>query len=119
MKDLVKIKNQKKIKRQRKIRAKVIGTSQRPRLNISRSLNGINVQVIDDSIGKTLVSANNKEIKDKKLSKTDQAAQVGKLIAQKATEKKITKVVFDRGGNQYHGRIKALADAAREGGLEF
>ena len=83
-----------------------------------RSITNIYVQLIDDETGKTLVSASSKEIKDK-ANKTNIAAQVGKLIAEKATKAGVKEVVFDRGGYKYHGRVKVLADAAREAGLKF
>jgi large subunit ribosomal protein L18 len=106
----------------KRIRKKVLGTEQRPRLNVYRSLNNIYVQVIDDLKGVTLVSANSAE--GKKGSRTTggnlaAAKAVGKAIAERAKEKGIDKIVFDRGGYIYHGRVKALADAAREAGLQF
>jgi large subunit ribosomal protein L18 len=106
-------------KRQRRVRARAIGTQERPRLNVFRSLNGIYAQIIDDSKGHTLVAAStlDKDVSD--APKIEQAKAVGKLIAQRATAAGISKVVFDRGGYLYHGRIKALADSAREGGLDF
>jgi large subunit ribosomal protein L18 len=100
-----------------RIRAKLSGTEQRPRLNVYRSLNNIYAQVIDDQTGTTLVSAST--IKLKTGGNIAAAKEIGKEVAQKAVEKGIKKVVFDRGGYLYHGRIKALADAAREAGLEF
>lgn len=105
-----------------RIRTKLAGSTERPRLNVYRSLNHIYVQVIDDSSGTTLASAST--AKGKKGSKKTggnvaSAKEIGKEIAQRAQEKGIKKVVFDRGGYLYHGRIKALADAAREAGLEF
>jgi large subunit ribosomal protein L18 len=113
----------KNITRQRvhdRIRKKLQGTSERPRLNVYRSLNHIYVQVIDDLNGKTLVSASSSEGEGKKTGGNVAAAKsVGKTIAERAKAKGITKVVFDRGGYIYHGRVKALADAAREGGLQF
>ena len=110
-----------------RIRKKLQGTSERPRLNVYRSLNHIYVQVIDDLSGKTLVSASTAEgnkaggKKDERPSggNVASAKAVGKAIAERAKEKGIKKVVFDRGGYLYHGRIKALVDAAREAGLEF
>ena len=119
MKTKAKIKKQLKEKRRARIRARVKGTKQRPRLNVFRSLKHINAQIIDDSAGKTLVFANDSELKGKKGKKLEKAKAVGLLIAKKAQEKKIKKVVFDRAGYQYHGRIKALAEGARAGGLEF
>ena len=102
-----------------RIRRRMIGTAERPRLNVYRSLNHIYVQVIDDSQGVTLVSASTVASKAKTGGNVAAAKEIGKLIAERAREKGISKVVFDRGGYLYHGRIKALADAAREAGLEF
>ena len=102
-----------------RIRTKVQGTSERPRLNVYRSLNHIYAQVIDDAQGVTLVSASTVASKAKTGGNVAAAKEVGKLVAERAKEKGIKKVVFDRGGYLYHGRIKALADAAREAGLEF
>ncbi len=102
-----------------RIRKKVQGTSERPRLNVYRSVNHIYVQVIDDLKGATLVAANSGEGKNKNGGNVDAAKAVGKAIAERAQAKGIKKVVFDRGGYIYHGRVKALADAAREAGLEF
>ncbi|MFA5188611.1 MAG: 50S ribosomal protein L18 [Patescibacteria group bacterium] len=114
-----KIKNQLKESRRSRIRARIIGTKQKPRLNVFRSLKHINVQIIDDLAGATLVAASDLELKNKKATKTEKAKAVGKLAAQKAMDKKIKKVVFDRAGYKYHGRVKAVAEGAREGGLEF
>jgi len=100
------------------VRARVIGSKLKPRLNVFRSLSHIYVQLIDDEAGKTLASASSEEIKTKG-KKSELAAEVGKLTAKKATALGIKKVVFDRGGYQYHGRVKQLADAARAAGLEF
>lgn len=105
-----------------RIRKKVMGTSARPRLNVYRSLNHIYVQVIDDLKGETLVSASSAEgKKDARTTGGNLAAakNVGKTIAERAKAKGVSKVVFDRGGYIYHGRIKAIADAAREAGLQF
>ncbi|MBV8631698.1 MAG: 50S ribosomal protein L18 [Silvibacterium sp.] len=102
-----------------RIRTKVQGTSERPRLNVYRSLNHIYAQVIDDAQGVTLVSASTVASKIKTGGNVAAAKEVGKLVAERAKEKGIKKVVFDRGGYLYHGRVKALADAAREAGLEF
>jgi large subunit ribosomal protein L18 len=105
-----------------RIRKKILGTSERPRLNVYRSLNHIYVQVIDDLHGTTLVSANSAEGKkgEKRIGgNVASAKSVGKAIAERAKAKGITKVIFDRGGYIYHGRVKALADAAREAGLQF
>lgn len=109
-----------KERRHRKVRAKIQGTDERPRLCVFRSNKHIYAQIIDDEKGRTLISASDLEVKDsKKDKKTDLAQKVGQLIAQKAKEKKIKTVVFDRGGFRYHGRIKTLADEARKQGLQF
>ena len=105
------------------IRKRVVGTPVRPRLNVFRSLNHIYAQVIDDSAGLTLASAStlDHEVRDQVvgLKKTEQASVVGKIVAERAVAKGVEQVVFDRGGYKYHGRVKALAEAARKGGLEF
>lgn len=102
------------------MRAKIYGTSDRPRLAVSKTLSHIYAQLIDDVAGKTIAAESDLKVKPKKgATKTDIAREVGKAIAKAAAEKKVKKVVFDRGGNKYHGRIKALAEAARESGLEF
>lgn len=102
-----------------RIRRRLTGTSERPRLNIYRSLNHIYAQVIDDTQGVTLVSASTVASKAKTGGNVSAAKEIGKLIAERAKEKGISRVVFDRGGYLYHGRVKALADAAREAGLQF
>lgn len=105
-----------------RIRKKISGTSDKPRLSVYRSNKQISVQVIDDLNNVTLLSASSKvkEIAEKaKITKTEQARLVGQLVAKNAQEKGISNVVFDRNGYLYHGRVKALADAAREGGLKF
>lgn len=109
--------------RHRRIRRNVFGTPARPRLNVFRSLRHIYAQVIDDLRGHTLVSAStiDREVRPQldDLSKSEQARLVGKVVADRALEQGIEKVVFDRGGYEYHGRVKALAEAAREHGLDF
>ena len=105
-------------RRHRRIRVALTGTTQRPRLNVFRSLQHIYAQVIDDTTGSTLAAASTLGA-EANGSKTERAKAVGKAIAERAREKGISAVVFDRGGYLYHGRIKALADAAREAGLEF
>lgn len=100
------------------MRAKVSGTAETPRLNVFRSNKGLFIQLIDDVSGKTLASVNDAEIKAGK-TKVEKAKEAGKMIAKKAQEKNIKKVVFDRGGYQYHGRTQAVAEGAREGGLEL
>ncbi|MCJ7516046.1 MAG: 50S ribosomal protein L18 [Dehalococcoidia bacterium] len=110
-------------RRHLRVRARVIGTVVRPRLCVFRSLKNIHAQVIDDSTGHTLVAASSldTDIKSKVAGKkkTEVAQQVGSLIAQRALDKGIKKLAFDRGGYQYHGRVKALAEAARKAGLDF
>jgi large subunit ribosomal protein L18 len=107
-------------RRHRRIRGKVEGTAERPRLVVSRSNKGIAAQVVDDGTGRTLAAGSWQGLpKSFKGNKTEQAAEVGKLVAQKAKAAGIESVVFDRGGYLYHGRVKALADGAREGGLQF
>ena len=102
-----------------RIRRKLAGTSERPRLNVYRSLNHIYAQVVDDQKGETLVSASTLSLKLKTGGNVASAKEVGKAVAELAAKQGIKKVIFDRGGYLYHGRIKALADAAREAGLEF
>ncbi|MBX3063557.1 MAG: 50S ribosomal protein L18 [Anaerolineae bacterium] len=110
-------------RRHRRLRVKVQGTQERPRLNVYRSLEHIYAQVIDDTVGHTLVAASTLDTEVKKAidgkNKSDAAKIVGQIVARRAKAAGISKVVFDRGGNRYHGRVKALADGAREGGLEF
>ena len=111
--------NKARVRRHEKVRKTISGTKECPRLNVFRSNNGIYVQVIDDVTGTTLASSSNLELKIKNGSNIEAAKAVGKDIAEKCKKLKIKKVVFDRGGYQYHGRVSALADAAREAGLEF
>jgi large subunit ribosomal protein L18 len=110
-------------KRHRRVRAKVSGTAERPRLNVSRSIQHIYAQLIDDTSGHTLAAASTLDAGLRQQLKSggniEAAKAVGKLIAERAREKGLTTVIFDRGGYKYHGRVQALADAAREGGLEF
>ena len=107
-------------RRHRRIRGKVSGTAERPRLVVFRSNRGIEAQLVDDGAGRTLAAASWLNLKKTfKGSKTEQAAEVGKLLAQNAKKANVEAVVFDRGGYLYHGRVKALADGAREGGLTF
>jgi large subunit ribosomal protein L18 len=107
----------KRKRRHAKVRAKISGTSEKPRLSVFRSNKSIYAQIINDETGETLVSAT--DVKESKGTKIEKAAKIGKLIAESAKAKKITKVVFDRGGYLFAGRVKALAEAAREAGLEF
>lgn len=106
--------------RQLRVRAKTKGTSEKPRLSVYRSNKSIYAQIIDDTNGKTLVGASEKEltIKEKK-TKTERSKELGLLIAKKALEKKVKEVVFDRGSYKYHGRVKQVAEGAREGGLKL
>jgi large subunit ribosomal protein L18 len=108
-------------KRHDRIRLRLEGTPSRPRLAVFRSLNHIYVQVIDDATGKTLAAASTveKELRGSTTTKSEEAAVVGRLIAERAKTAGVARVVFDRAGFRYHGRIKSLADAAREAGLEF
>jgi large subunit ribosomal protein L18 len=106
-------------RRHRRVRAKVAGTAERPRLAVFRSNTGISAQLIDDQAGKTLAAASWHGLKSFKGSKTDQAKEVGKLLAANAKAAGVKGCVFDRGGYLYHGRVKALAEGAREGGLTF
>jgi large subunit ribosomal protein L18 len=112
-------KPQARLRRHRRVRGKVNGTAERPRLVVTRSNRGIVAQLVDDMNGRTLASASWLQVKSFKGNKTAQAAEVGKLLAEKAKAANISGAVFDRGGYLYHGRVKALADAARQGGLKF
>lgn len=112
-------KNKLRLKRHKRVRRNLSGTAERPRLNVFRSNKNIYAQVIDDVEGVTLASASTLETDLSGDSKVEKAAAVGALVAKRASEKNVTEVVFDRGGYQYHGRVKALADAARENGLTF
>jgi large subunit ribosomal protein L18 len=102
-----------------RIRQKMQGTAERPRLNVYRSLNHIYAQIVDDAKGETILSASTLAAKMKTGGNVAAAKEIGKLVAERAIEKGIKRVVFDRGGYLYHGRVKALADAARAAGLEF
>jgi len=114
-------------KRHKRVRSRIYGTSKCPRLCVFKSNKYTYAQLIDDEKGRTLVAANSLELvspikrgsKKKKLTKVETALELGKSLAQKAIKKKIKKIVFDRGGYKYHGRVKAVADGAREGGLKF
>lgn len=116
-------KNANRLSRHQRVRNKITGTQERPRLNVYRSLTNIYAQLIDDVAGKTLVAASSldKEIKDqvKSTGNAEAAKLVGQLVGKRAVEKGIENVTFDRGGNIYHGRVKALAEGAREAGLKF
>jgi len=111
-------KNEKRLRIKTRVRGKISGTTERPRLSVFRSNKQIYAQVIDDTTGKTLASASSLKLEDK-LPKKEMAAKVGELVAQNAKEAGVETVVFDRNGYLYHGRIKELAEAARKGGLKF
>jgi large subunit ribosomal protein L18 len=113
-----KIKDIAQRRRQLRTRAKIFGTAKIPRLNVSKSLKHVYLQLIDDEKGKTLVSFHTKSLKNK-ASKIELAKLAGGQLAAKAKEKKISRCVFDRAGSVYHGRVKAVAEGAREGGLKF
>ena len=110
---------QRRERRHKRVRKDVFGTAERPRLVVFRSNRGIAAQLVDDAEGKTLAAASWLDKKSAKGAKTDQAAEVGKQLAANAKKAGIERVIFDRGGYLYHGRVKALAEAAREGGLQF
>jgi len=114
---------QQRQKRHRRVRVRVHGTAERPRLNVFRSLRHIYAQLVDDTVGHTLVSACTLDVEVRgelgELNKTEQAKLVGEALAKRALEKGVKQVVFDRGGYKYHGRVKALAEGARSAGLQF
>jgi large subunit ribosomal protein L18 len=115
----VKTKEARRLQRRRRVRAKITGTATRPRLAVFRSNNGVFAQLIDDEAGRTLAAAQWTEADVRGLGRTEQATKVGELIAQRAKAAGVETAVFDRGGYQYHGRVKAVADGAREAGLEI
>jgi large subunit ribosomal protein L18 len=112
-------KPQRRLSRRRRVRAKVHGTAERPRISVFRSNRGIFAQLIDDEAGRTLAAVSWTEADLRKVTGSDQAREVGKLLAQRAQTAGVQSAVFDRGGYQYHGRVQALADGAREAGLKF
>ncbi|SFH58198.1 50S ribosomal protein L18 [Pisciglobus halotolerans] len=112
-------KNKVRLKKHARVRSKISGTAECPRLNVFRSNKNIYAQIIDDVAGVTLASASTLDKEVSGETKTEQASAVGKLVAERAAAKEIKEVVFDRGGYLYHGRVAALAEAARENGLEF
>lgn len=114
-----KIKRLKRLGRHNKVRSKVSGSTEKPRLSVFRSNKHSYVQIIDDVKGKTLVSASDLDLTNTKSTKQDKSLELGKMIAKKAKDKKISKVVFDRGGYSYKGRVEKIASGAREGGLKF
>jgi large subunit ribosomal protein L18 len=109
----------KRLKRRRRVRAKITGTAERPRISVFRSNRGVFAQLIDDDSGRTLAAVNWTEDELKSLKRMEQAGKAGQLLAERAKAAGIETAVFDRGGYQYHGRVKALAEGAREGGLIF
>jgi large subunit ribosomal protein L18 len=108
-----------RLKRRRRVRAKIHGTAERPRISVFRSNRGIFAQLIDDESGRTLASAGWTEADLRSLKPMEQAGRVGAALAERAKAAGVSEAVFDRGGYKYHGRVKALADGAREGGLNF
>jgi large subunit ribosomal protein L18 len=112
-------KPQRRLRRRRRVRAKVRGSAERPRMSVFRSNRGIAAQLIDDKAGRTIVAVRWTEDDLRKLKPMEQAKRVGELVAERAKAAGVTAVVFDRGGYRYHGRVAALAEGAREGGLEF
>jgi large subunit ribosomal protein L18 len=122
MRNKEKIKQRQKIRRRVRVRTKIKGSAERPRLGVSRSLRHLYIQLIDDNKGVTLVSVKDSELEQKELAslkKVEVAHKAGLLVAKKALAKKIERVVFDKGANKYHGRVKAVAEGARAGGLKF
>jgi large subunit ribosomal protein L18 len=115
----VKTKEATRLKRRRRVRAKVHGTAERPRISVFRSNRGVAAQLIDDEAGRTLAAVNWIEAPLRDLKGSEQAKKAGELLAERAKAAGVETVVFDRGGYQYHGRVQALADGAREGGLTF
>lgn len=113
------IKNKQKIQRQRRVRGKINGTNETPRMSVFRSNNHIYVQLIDDASKVTILGMSEKHLTKQEGTRVNVAKLLGMEVAKKAIEKKITKVMFDRGSYRYHGRVKALAEGAREGGLQF
>jgi large subunit ribosomal protein L18 len=109
--------HQRRLKRRHRVRSKVFGTAARPRLSVFRSNNGVFVQLIDDEAGRTIAAAQWTEAEVRDLDRTEQASRIGALIAERAKAAGVERAVFDRGGYQYHGRVKAVADGAREAGL--
>ena len=112
-------KRQARLRRRRRVRARVTGTAERPRLSVYRSNRGVFAQLIDDGKGHTVAAVNWIEPELRKLTASEQAKRAGELLAERAKKAGVETCVFDRGGYQYHGRVKALADGAREGGLVF
>jgi large subunit ribosomal protein L18 len=112
-------KRQQRLRRRRRVRARIVGTAERPRLSVYRSNRGVFAQLVDDSTGATLAAVNWTEPELRKLSASEQAKRAGELLAERAKSAGVETCVFDRGGYKFHGRVKALAEGAREGGLVF
>ena len=112
-------KRQQRLRRRRRVRARIVGSAERPRLSVYRSNRGVFAQLVDDAAGKTLAAVNWTEPELRKLTASDQAKRAGELLAERAKKAGVETCVFDRGGYQFHGRVKALAEGAREKGLKF
>ncbi len=112
-------KRQQRLRRRRRVRARIVGSAERPRLSVHRSNRGVFAQLVDDAAGRTLAAVNWTEPELRKLSASAQAKRAGELLAERAKAAGVESCVFDRGGYQFHGRVKALAEGAREGGLVF
>jgi large subunit ribosomal protein L18 len=112
-------KRQQRLRRRRRVRARVVGSAERPRLSVYRSNRGVFAQFVDDAAGKTLAAVNWTEPELRKLSASEQAKRAGELLAERAKKAGVETCVFDRGGYQFHGRVRALAEGARAGGLKF
>jgi large subunit ribosomal protein L18 len=112
-------KRQQRLRRRRRVRARIVGSAERPRLSVYRSNRGVFAQLVDDGAGRTLAAVNWTEPELRKLSASEQAKRAGELLAERAKSAGVETCVFDRGGYQFHGRVKALAEGAREGGLKF
>jgi large subunit ribosomal protein L18 len=112
-------KRQRRLRRRRRVRARIVGSAERPRLSVYRSNRGVFAQLVDDAAGRTLAAVNWTEPELRKLSASEQAKRAGELLAERAKSAGVESCVFDRGGYQFHGRVKALAEGAREGGLKF
>ncbi len=112
-------KRQQRLRRRRRVRARIVGSAERPRLSVYRSNRGVFAQLVDDAAGKTLAAVNWTEPELRKLAASEQAKRAGELLAERAKSAGVESCVFDRGGYKFHGRVKALAEGAREGGLKF
>ncbi|MET0305794.1 MAG: 50S ribosomal protein L18 [Solirubrobacterales bacterium] len=112
-------KRQQRLRRRRRVRARIVGSAERPRLSVYRSNRGVFAQLVDDAAGKTLAAVNWTEPELRKLTASEQAKRAGELLAERAKSAGVETCVFDRGGYKFHGRVKALAEGAREGGLKF